>query len=174
MSTPSLLRDNSEVRMKAILLAGLAILSLAGCTSKPTALPVNQQAALTGTLPYNPLQWKVITSWLNRRDSTMSTLYGNDIAVRYARTNDDHNYPVGAVLSLVTWAQRDDPHWFGAKIPAHVNSVEFLTIPASANQPAYLYENYQGAPLKKTDLSDTNAVNARIDHLLSQRAAVMP
>ncbi|HEY6413321.1 MAG TPA: hypothetical protein VIX42_06525, partial [Edaphobacter sp.] len=82
--------------------------------------------------------------------------------------------PVGAVLSLVTWAQRDDPHWFGAKIPANVNSVEFLTIPASANQPAYLYENYQGSPLRKIDLSDSAVVSARIDYLLSQRAAVMP
>jgi hypothetical protein len=161
--------------MKAILLlAGLAILPLAGCTSKPAVLPVNQQAALTGTLPYNPLQWKVITSWLNRRDSTMSTLYGNDIAVRSARTNDDHNYPAGAVLSLVTWGQRDDPHWFGAKIPAGVKSVEFLTVPGSAIPPAYLYESYQGSPLRKVDLPDSTIVSARIDYLISQRAAVMP
>ncbi len=161
--------------MKTILLfVGLALLPLAGCTSKPTTLPVNQQAALTGTLPYNPLQWKVITSWLNRRDSTMSTLYGNDIAVHYARTNADHNYPAGAVLSLVTWAQRDDPHWFGAKIPANVKSVEFVTISGSTDQPPYAYENYQGSPLNKIDLSDTSAINARIERLLSQRAAVMP
>ncbi len=160
--------------MKTILLAGLAILSLAGCTSKQTTLPLNQQAAITGMVPYNPLQWKVITSWLNRHDSTMSTLYGNDIAVHYARTNADHNYPAGAVLSLVTWTQRDDPHWFGAKIPANVKSVEFLTIPASANQSAYIYESYQGSPLQKIDLTDTSVINARIDHLLSQRAAVMP
>jgi hypothetical protein len=153
---------------------GLAILPFAGCTSKPATPPVNQQASLSGTLPYNPLQWKIITSWLNRRDSTMSTLYGNDIAVKYARTNADHNYPTGAVLALVTWAQRDDPHWFGAKIPATVKSVEFLTVAASPNQPSYMYENYQGSPLKKVDPSDTNAVNARVDHLLSQRAAVMP
>ena len=160
--------------MKGILFAGLAILSLTGCASRPTALPVNQQAALQGSLPYNPLQWKIITSWLNRRDSTMSTLYGNDVAVQYARTNPDHNYPAGAVLSLVTWAQRDDPHWFGAKIPANVKTVEFLTISAPTTQPAYIYESYQGSPLKKTDLADSAAVHARIDHLLSQRAAVMP
>lgn len=160
--------------MKATLLfAGLAILPLAGCTSKPATPSINQQASLNGTLP-NPLQWKIITSSLNRRDSTMSTLYGNDIAVKYARSNADHNYPTGAVLSLVTWAQRDDPHWFGAKIPATVKSVEFLTVTASPNQPAYTYENYQGSPLKKIDMSDTSAVNVRVDHLLSQRAAVMP
>ncbi|RSL17208.1 cytochrome P460 [Edaphobacter aggregans] len=156
------------------IVVGLAILPFAGCTSKPATPSVNQQAALNGTLPYNPFQWKIITSSLNRRDSTMSTLYGNDIAVKYARSNPDHNYPTGAVLSLVTWAQRDDPHWFGAKIPASVKSVEFLTVAASPNQPAYTYENYQGSPLRKINLSDTSAVNARVDHLLSRRAAVMP
>ena len=157
-----------------LLFIGLAILPLAGCTSQPAAPLVNQQASLNGTLPYNPLQWKIITSSLNRRDSTMSTLYGNDVAVKYARTNPDHNYPAGAVLSLVTWSQRDDPHWFGAKIPAAAKSVEFLTVAAAPNQPAYRYENYQGSPLKKIDMRDTSAVNARVDHLLSQRAAVMP
>lgn len=157
-----------------LIVVGLAILPFAGCTSKPATPSVNQQAALNGTLPYNPLQWKIITSSLNRRDSTMSTLYGNDIAVKYARSNPDHNYPTGAVLSLVTWAQRDDPHWFGAKIPATVKSVEFLTVATSPDQPTYTYENYQGSPLKKIDMPDTSAVNARVDHLLSQRAAVMP
>lgn len=27
------------------------------------------------------------------------------------------SYPSGAVLALVTWAQRDHPHWFGGRIP---------------------------------------------------------
>ena len=26
-------------------------------------------------------------------------------------------YSAGAVLALVTWTQREDPHWFGGRIP---------------------------------------------------------
>jgi hypothetical protein len=115
--------------MTALLFAvAIMFLSLAGCTSKPAASTINEQASLTGQLPYNPLAWKVITSSINQRNATMSTLYGNDIAVRYARINADRSYPAGSVLALVVWAQRDDPHWFGARIPSSVQSVEFVTV----------------------------------------------
>ena len=68
--------------MKALFFAAaITLLPLAGCTSKPAASTINEQAALTGQLPYNPLSWKVITSSVNQRNATMSTLYGNDIAV---------------------------------------------------------------------------------------------
>ena len=39
------------------------------------------------------------------------------------------------MLALVTWAQRDDPHWFGARIPDRPLSVECLQ--ASGSQPTY-------------------------------------
>ena len=35
----------------------------------------------------DPPRWKVIASSVNNRNSTMSTLFGNDLAVQYARTN---------------------------------------------------------------------------------------
>ena len=35
-------------------------------------------------------------------------------------------YAEGAVLALITWAQRDDPHWFGARVPDKPQSVEFV------------------------------------------------
>jgi hypothetical protein len=163
--------------MKAILLsAALSLLSLTGCTAKPTAVPpLNRTAALTGTLPYNPLAWKAITSSFNQQAFTMSTLYGNDAAVQYARTNPDHNYPSGAVLSLVTWSQREDPHWFGARIPGPVKSVEFVTISQSPGQnPTYTYERYEDSPLKKATAADPTATTTRINYILFQRAAVTP
>lgn len=39
-------------------------------------------------------------------------------------------YPTGAVLALVTWAQRDDPHWFGGRIPGIPESIDFVQAPA--------------------------------------------
>jgi hypothetical protein len=45
-------------------------------------------------------------------------------------------YATGAVLALVTWVQRDDPHWFGGRIPDLPESVEFVQV-ASPGQPSY-------------------------------------
>jgi len=158
--------------MKALLFAvAIMFLPLAGCTSKPAASTVNDQAALTGQLPYNPLAWKVITSSVNQRSATMSTLYGNDVAVQYARTNADRAYPTGSVLALVTWAQREDPHWFGARIPSSVQSVEFVMVQDAAGA-SPTYEHFQGSPLTRTAASASDA--KRIDYLMAQRAAVMP
>ena len=158
--------------MKALFVAiAIMLLPLASCTRKPAASTINDQAALTGQLPYNPLAWKVITSSVNQRSATMSTLYGNDIAVQYARTNADRVYPAGSVIALVVWAQREDPHWFGARIPSRVQSVEFVTV-QPAPGPSPRYERYQGSPLTRTAASDGDAT--RIDYLTAQRAAVMP
>jgi hypothetical protein len=60
----------------------------------------------------------VITSAINKRDSTLWTPCGNDPAVEYARTHSQHHYRAGSQISLVTWAQREDPRYFGARIPA--------------------------------------------------------
>lgn len=161
------------LRVRYRVLLAVLLLPFAGCKGKPVEVNTNLQAALTGALPYNPLAWRVVTSWGNDRDATMSTLYGNDAAVQYARTHRDEAYPEGAVLALVTWEERDDPHWFGAQIPSTVKSVEFVSIPSGGKQnPAY--EIYQGSPLEKVSLGDNAIISARIDYVLSQRAAVMP
>lgn len=101
----------------------------------------------------NPFDWRVIAVSVKSQDSTMSTLFGNDIAVMHARTNPTQPYPVGAMLSLVTWTQQEDPRWFGAKVTDRLKSVEFATPPASVDQ----------------DNRDS-----RIDDILRRRALVMP
>jgi len=168
--------------MKALFLPSILIaLSMSGCSSNEPKISaeLNQSASLAGEfvagLPANPLQWKVITSEIGTADSTMATLYGNDLAVQYARTQAQHNYPAGAVLSLVTWTQREDPRWFGARIPATVKSLEFLTVGTTLDgQPSYSYLEYGGAPLKKISAEEGLNPNNRAQYLLSQRAAVMP
>ena len=160
---------------------GLTILSLTlavcGCSrhhTNPSGL-INKEASLTGTVPFQPLRWRMITSAINKRDSTMSTLYGNDLAVNCARTNTLCSYPSGSVLSLVSWSQQEDEHWFGAKIPAPVKSVEFIVVNSTAgSEPSYSYEEYGGAPLVKLPPQADGAVKARLGYILSQRASVMP
>ena len=105
----------------------------------------------------------------------MFTLYGNDIAVRYSRTNSQHNYPNGSVLSLVTWTQQEDSRWFGAKIPDQVKSVEFVFVGAAENgRPSYSYQKYEGTPLKRVSAQEGPTLSDRGAYLVSQRAAVMP
>ena len=85
---------------------------------------VNNRATLPAVLPYQPLHWRAITMYVDSRNHTMATLFGNDVASATA-------YPAGTVLALVTWAQREDPHWFGARIPDKPVSVEFLKFGAA-------------------------------------------
>ncbi len=123
-------------------------------------------AALQGDLPANPLQWRVITSAISHSDESMSTLFGNDLAVDYSRTHTNHEYPAGAVLTLVTWKQREDARWFGGRIPGKPEAVEMVTVKAG---PVYVYEKYEGTPLQKVSNPGDRAA-----YLLEQRAAVMP
>jgi hypothetical protein len=48
----------------------------------------------------------------------------NNAAIDYARTSTGQNYPEGAILTLVTWKQRPDDHWFGANIATLPETVE--------------------------------------------------
>jgi hypothetical protein len=158
-------------------LATVLALSFYGCSSDEPKITasINQSASFSGNLPANPLQWKIITSSINTTDSTMSTLYGNDQAVKYARSNSQHNYPNGAILALVTWTQLEDTRWFGAKIPNQAKSVEFVFVEVAADgRPQYSYQNYQGAPLKLSTAQIVFTPSDRAAYLLSQRAAVMP
>jgi hypothetical protein len=162
---------------KTILLIAILSLSSHGCTSRRTGAAelVNHKASLRGGLPFNPLQWRVISSSVNTREATMSVLYGNDTAVRHARTDPRRPYPAGSVISLVTWAQEEDPHWFGAKTPGEVKSVEFVTAEESPGiVPAYSYQIYEGATLKKTAAENVSNPDSRIGDILSRRALVMP
>jgi hypothetical protein len=158
------------------LLAGF-LPGVIGCsdeTNPRVASKLNQDAAVTGDLPSNPLQGRLITSWINRQDGTMSTLFGNDVAVQYARTSAEKMYPAGSVLSVVTWGQQEDPRWFGAKIPEKTRSVEMVTVTAPG---AYSYQRYEGSPLKKVEAAGLDGQDAGVKrgaYLLAQRAAVMP
>jgi hypothetical protein len=162
------------MRVSNLCLLGVVAVGLAGCSdhvNPRVATRLNADAALVGDLPSNPLQDKMITSWINKQDSTMSTLYGNEVAVQYARTHAEMKYPVGAVVSVVTWSQQEDPRWFGGKIPKTPKAVEFVTVTGPG---ATLYQRYEGSPLKQVARVSGSDPNDRASYLLSQRAAVMP
>lgn len=132
------------------------------------------------TMPLDPakehaLEDKVICSFINKKEGTMSILLGNKIAVGFARSNTGSNYPPGAALTLVTWNRKKDEHWFGAYIPDVMQSMEKLRFDGmgkSVYSPAY--EVYRGNSLKKIDSYDLKDVKERTNYILSLRASVMP
>ena len=164
--------------MKKRLVFFLAILaSVSGCANEQPRIEAtpNADAGLTGDLPFNPLQWQVITSEINPAASTMSTVYGNDVVVKYARSHSQLEYPAGSVLAFVTWQQKQDERWFGANIPGKVVSVEFVVVEnGPEKKSATSYQRYEGAPLRKSSAFDSSEAKNRTAYLFAQRAAVMP
>jgi mono/diheme cytochrome c family protein len=107
----------------------------------------NHAAALPVSLPYQPLAWSAITMYVDPKTRTIATLCGNDAAMQAVMARNDVQsapaYSAGAVLALVTWRQRDDPHWFGARIPDVPESVEFVQVTAAG--PVATYRRFAGA-----------------------------
>jgi Haem-binding domain/Cytochrome P460 len=112
----------------------------------------NSAAPLPGSLPFQPLDWSAITMYVDPRTHTTATLYANDAAMQAVQARrappiggpSGPTYPAGAVLALVTWVERDDPHWFGARIPAIPRSVEFVQVSTGGQTN---YRSFSGAGL---------------------------
>jgi Haem-binding domain/Cytochrome P460 len=118
---------------------------------------------------------KVIMSSIDRNKSTMSTLYGNDRAVHFARTSTGNQYPFGSELTLVTWKQKEDDHWYGARIPGSIQKVEKIHISDSGKLGLYpVYEKKGGASAGPIANSGTMDAKARMSYILNLRPSVMP
>jgi hypothetical protein len=138
----------------------------------------NRAATLPANLPYQPLAWNAITMYVDEKTNTMATLYGNETAmhavqVRGAIGADAKGplYPSGSVLALVTWAQRDDPHWFGARIPDAPQSVEFVRI--ARNGEINSYRRFSRAGLIEDHTNAAVAIE-RTDFILNLAPAQLP
>jgi hypothetical protein len=114
----------------------------------------NTAAALPTSLPFQPLGWSAITMYVDPKTQSTAMLYGNDPANR-------------GVLALVTWAQREDPHWFGARIPDHPLQVEIVQ---TGEHPAY--RRFSGPGLTE-DTAATDAP-ARTAFVLGLSPAWLP
>ncbi|QEM13180.1 hypothetical protein [Mucilaginibacter rubeus] len=158
--------------MKALysLLAACTLMLAACSDNKPVEL-YNNKAALPSSPKYNLDGLKVITSFVNKTKGTASTLYGNDLALK-AAIEGNKIIAAKEVFTLVTWKQQDDDHWFGAKIPSDVESVEVIKTASSGNNVAVNYEQLEGRNL---DLkTDTSGQAERIKYILGQKPSVLP
>ncbi|HEX4039925.1 MAG TPA: cytochrome P460 family protein [Acidobacteriaceae bacterium] len=136
----------------------------------------NAAAALPASLPWQPLGWSAITLYVDPKNHTTATLYGNDAAIEAVRGRDRAPtgapapaYTAGAVVALVTWSQRDDPHWFGARIPDVPRSVEFVQVEGKANS----YRRYAGPGLAE-DRVEASTAAQRTTFLLTLAPARLP
>ena len=147
--------------MRVRLLVALMLLGVCGCSGKKVADAdlYSVEAAVGAGLPYPVMEWKAITTVVDRGSGTTGTLFGNDAAVSAARAGVA--YPAGAVVGLVTWQQREDPHWFGARIPGSVVSVEFVEVGSGKDR------EFVGTPWR--EVAGTSAVE-----ILGMKAAVTP
>jgi Haem-binding domain/Cytochrome P460 len=80
-----------------------------------------------------PRSWRLISSGVEPKGNNMSQLYGNDVAVEHARHVGVGPYPLGAALSRIVWQQREDPNWFGGRIPGRVKSIDVVTVSTLAS-----------------------------------------
>jgi hypothetical protein len=155
------------MRSAYILLAFTAIM-LTACTSTTNNIAlVNDAASLPPSFNFGKMGFKVINSSINKKLGTMSTLYGNESALKAAGTGAA---TAGEVFALVTWKQQTDDHWFGAKIPANLLSVEYVKTGETGNPVSY--QKFTGKNLVLS--ADTSNSQARIKYISDQKPSVMP
>lgn len=168
----------NRITESALLTCAAALILLNGCaTPNPrVATKLNQPASLPSSLPFDPLHHgQIITSWVDQNTSSMSTLYGNETAVRHARTSPESAYPDGSILAVVTWKQREDDRWFGGKIPSQLHTVELLRVSENAkHEPTFALTQYSGSPLRAGEEKQETQPSERTAWILSQHAAILP
>lgn len=138
--------------------------------SSKELININASVQQNDELKENPLLMHPMTSSIQPKAGTMSTLYGNDVAFQYVQRKFDARYPKNAVLYEVTWKQKADELWFGANVPEEIQSVEKITF---GNGEEVVYEIFSGKPLKKLK-TNADLENVRKEFITSQKIAVSP
>ena len=75
------------------------------------------------------------------------------------------------MLALVTWAQREDPHWFGGRIPDVTLSIEFVAISRAGHKNEY--RRFAGPSLNE-ECPTASAAKLRMSLVLSLSPAQLP
>lgn len=99
------------------------------------------------------------------------TLYGNNQAREELKGKPEKGESKERILALITWSQKEDPYWYGAKVPDRLLSIEVIKsrYPLSDNFDIQ-YEKYEGPALKKVSASGSE----RIPAILTMKPSIMP
>ena len=145
-------------------------LLISACSNNKTS-NINSKASLPDSFEYSINDLKVITSFINKQSGTMSTLYGNQLALQKA-IGFNKEVAKGEVFTLITWKQQPDAHWFGANIPGDLQSVEVLETTLSRSAVVINYKLYEGKNLALN--KDSLHRSERIKFILDLKPSVMP
>lgn len=157
--------------MKNLIVYLIVSAFIVSCSSKNEYEPVNENASLPENFDFNAMNLQVVTSSINHKKQTMMTLYGNASAINELKGTPAKNEDKERVLALITWSRKDDPYWYGAKIPDHLLSVEMIrTNRPLSDSSGIAYHRYEGKGLKKIITED----NGRISKILHMKPSVMP
>ena len=109
---------------------------------------------------------------------TMATLYGNEMALQAIKANTATSakarlpsYRAGAILALITWSQREDPHWFGGRMPDRPQLVEFVQVAVAGETPRY--RHFAGSHWAENNES-SNRAGQRTAYILGLPPAQLP
>ncbi|MCF0075573.1 hypothetical protein LZD49_34185 [Dyadobacter sp. CY261] len=158
-------------RSTFILMLALGLISITGCNkaTDPDQL-INKPASIPDSLGLSDMQGQVVSSFINKKTQTMGVLYASGPALKSADIIAMDKK--GKTLTLVTWRQQDDPHWFGARIPADLLSVERIMLSDSESAAELQYQKLAGSNL--TGVADTTGRSKRIGFILSLKPSVIP
>ena len=154
---------------KIVVLYYLLICSCSNSASLPDN--INTRASFPDSSTFSPAGLKLITTFINKKHGTMSTLYGNSVALQKAKVFNE-KLSGDELFTLVTWKQQPDLHWFGADIPGDLQYVEVVKTNSNGGIVEINYQRYEGKEFVLN--SDTLHKSERIKFILDQRASVMP
>lgn len=109
-----------------ILLSAFVVLFSACSSDHQKNSLINEEASIPRSIAFSIAGLKMMTSFIDRRSGSMSVLYANQLAMDNA-AKKNAGPTTGERLVLVTWKQKIDSNWFGARVPGHLHSVELVT-----------------------------------------------
>jgi len=104
----------------------------------------NERAAVMPVLPFDPFAASLVSLSVDRSRSTISALFSHSSTRRE--------------LLLITWSERDDPHWFGARIPGDFLTAEYVGSTRGAPS-VYIRFSKNAAGERRTDTPSLNRAN---------------
>jgi len=158
------------MKIRENIVLALAISVLAGCSASPVAdQGFNAKASIPEKFDFTKNGFKVISLIIDNKTGTMATLYGNDLAIRGAKSAS-LKLTTGWAMAMVTWRQQPNPYWYGNNIPGALLSIEILTVDKKINDLSYsLFEGD-----KLIYKPNTLQANERTNFILSQKPSILP
>jgi hypothetical protein len=117
---------------------------------------------------FNARNLKVITSFANRKQQTISVLYGND-AAKTCALSGYKTHVAGELFKLVVFRQADNKYWYGSYINGKLLSEETVTSEPSQ----FVYRLKQGSA-PDDSVGHQMSDEARTASILSHKPSVFP